>query len=397
MNRSEIDTPPLPVPRVLGRLAGDRPGPTLLVVAGAHGNEPAGVEGLQRALERLAPLRHLLCGEIVGLAGNLQALAEHRRYLAHDLNRTWIPDRLSRIRAGESVFGAEDREVAELDAELRAVVAGVRVSLFFLDLHTTSGQGAAFGVLDDTLPNRGFALEFPVPLVLGLEEELPGTLMQHLSDQGAVSLAVETGQHDDPASADRAEAVVWIALEAAGVLPAGRPEVTAARRLLAAEQGAAPHVVEVRYRHAIAPEDRFQMKPGFISFQPVAAGQVLGQDRAGRVFAPQPGLLLMPLYQKLGDEGFFLVRPVHPLWLRVSSLLRRLHLERYLHWLPGVRRHPELPESLVVDRRVARWVALEVFHLLGFRRQGRRRARYLVLSRRAYDQDPRRFRRPPSS
>jgi hypothetical protein len=90
----------------------------------------------------------------------------------------------------------------------------------------------------------------------------------------------------------------------------------------------------------------------------------------------------MPLYQAQGDDGFFLVRRVRPAWLGLSRVLRRLRLERLLPVLPGVRRHPELAGSFLVDRRVARWAALELFHLLGFRRRGPAGERYLVMTRR---------------
>ena len=58
-----------------------------------------------------------------------------------------------------------------------------------------------------------------------------------------------------------------------------------------------------------------------------------------------------------------------PFWLRLSAQLRALGVDRYVHWLPGVRRHPEHADSLVVNRRVARWYALQLLHLLGFRRE----------------------------
>ena len=82
----------------------------------------------------------------------------------------------------------------------------------------------------------------------------------------------------------------------------------------------------------------------------------------------------MPLYQDQGEEGFFLVDPVRPFWLRLSERVRPWRLERFLHWLPGVRRHPDQEGAFIIDRRIARWEALQVFHLLGFRRRGCRRA-----------------------
>lgn len=39
--------------RVLGRIRGEAPGPTLVVVAGMHGNELGGVEAVRRVLARL--------------------------------------------------------------------------------------------------------------------------------------------------------------------------------------------------------------------------------------------------------------------------------------------------------------------------------------------------------
>jgi succinylglutamate desuccinylase len=276
-----------------------------------------------------------------------------------------------------------------LDAEIGRALDAARAAgrpAFLLDLHTTSGGGPAFCVLEDTLPMRRFALALEAPLVLGLEEELSGTLTHWLADRGVVAVGFESGQHEEPAAEERAEAAVWLALEAAGCLaPGSRPEVAAARRRLAAERRDLPRVIEVRHRHPVAPEDGFAMAPGFATFSPVARGQALAVDRHGPVTSPQAGLLLMPLYQRLGDDGFFLVREVAPAWLELSTALRRLRLERGLHLLPGVRRHPDLPGSFLVDRRVARFLALDLFHLLGFRRRGPATGRHLVMTRRVHD------------
>ena len=87
-------------PRVLGRVAAPDPGPTLFVVGGLHGNEPAGLLGLERVFARLGEVG-LARGEFVGLAGNLEALAAGRRYIEEDLNRIWLQPRLEALRDGE--------------------------------------------------------------------------------------------------------------------------------------------------------------------------------------------------------------------------------------------------------------------------------------------------------
>ena len=379
---------------------GSTPGPTLIVVGAVHGNEPAGVLGLQRFFQHVeATGMKLAHGQIVAFTGNRKALAVRKRFLDQDLNRHWAPERVERLRGTRDPLSGEDEELRELDVEISAVCrdAHPNYPVFLLDIHTTSGTGGAFANLEDSLPNRDFAFALPVPVVLGLEEELSGTLTSYWNGEGLITTGFEAGQHDEPEAVERANAAVWIALTATGLLDEDCEEVQAAQRRLDEEHRHLPHVLEVRYRHAIRPEDAFAMDPGYVNFEPVEAAQPLATDHRGRVMAPQAGRILMPLYQKLGADGFFIVRRVHRRWLELSAVLRRLRLERFLHWLPGVRRHPEGGGRFIADRRFARWLALELFHLLGFRRDGEADSRFLVMSRRRYDLEPVRGPRPGRS
>ncbi|MCP3964135.1 MAG: aspartoacylase [bacterium] len=374
------------VPRVLGRVEAAELGPTLIVVGGMHGNEPAGVKALQRILARLEsdPVG-LDRGRLVGLTGNRKALAAKRRYLVNDLNRYWLPGRVARLRASTGPLDGEDEELRDLNREIERQLFEARETVYLLDLHTTSGPELPFATHDDTLRNRPFAFAFPVPVVLGLEEELVGTLSSYVGTLGVVTAGFESGQHDAEAAVDRAEAAIWIALEASGVLlKDNHPEVEAARHRLARECKGLPRVVEVRHRHAITPDDSYRMKPGYENFQAVAAGEPIGRDGRGPVVSPFSGLILMPLYQKQGADGFFIVQRVARMWLEASAVVRRWRLERLLPLLPGVRRHPDLPDSFVVDRRYARWLAREFFHLLGYKRLGDA-SRVLIMSRRLHD------------
>ncbi|MEL7162656.1 MAG: hypothetical protein AAFN92_18000, partial [Bacteroidota bacterium] len=71
-----------------------------------------------------------------------------------------------------------------------------------------------------------------------------------------------------------------------------------------------PRLTELVYIHHIAPDgsDGFRMHPGYENFQPITRGTVVATDKGGPIAAPATGYLLMPLYQELGDEGFFIVR-----------------------------------------------------------------------------------------
>jgi succinylglutamate desuccinylase len=126
------------------------------------------------------------------------------------------------------------------------------------------------------------------------------------------------------------------------------------------------------------------MEPGFTNFDPIRAGQLLAYDWRGPVQAPESGMVLMPRYQPLGDDGFFVARSVRPVWMRLSATLRGLKLEKLVPLLPGVRRQDSNADTLFVHTRVARFFPLEIFHLLGYRKRLWRDG-VLVVSRRSFD------------
>jgi succinylglutamate desuccinylase len=350
-----------------------------------HGNEPAGFLALTRAFHTVTKRRPPLRGEVVALTGNRAALLAGQRFVDRDLNRIWLPetiDALKTARIGPS-DAVELAEIVEILTALDDITAGARGPVYVLDLHTTSGDSPPFATISDTLYNRAFALRFGVPIILGLEEHLDGTFLAYVDRLGHGTIGFEGGRHDDPAAVDHLEACAWVALAASGVLaiPDAVPEVAAAERLLRGVSRGVPRVLEVRYRHSVTPEDAFDMDSGFASFQPVVQGQLVGRDRAGDVVSPQRGRLLMPLYQTQGDDGFFVMREFRRFWLAVSAILRHLNAHTLLHWLPGVRRDPDDPDTLIIDRKVARWYALQLFHLVGYRKV-RLVGKTLVVSRR---------------
>ena len=73
----------------------------------------------------------------------------------------------------------------------------------------------------------------------------------------------------------------------------------------------------------------------------------------------------MPLYQKVGHDGFLIVRAVSPVWLELSSYLRKSSIHNYLKYLPGVSVNNE--RSYIVDLQIARFLVKDIFHLFGYR------------------------------
>lgn len=391
----------------LRRLIGDvgpATGPTVVLIGSMHGNEPTGAVAIHQVMEELALSRVNLRGRVLGLLGNMEALAKNQRQVNQDLNRIWDQrfvkswnlqvagdgvatverELSSTAEPGDSTTptSAETRERAELYAYIEPLLReerfrprrGVEPQLFFADLHTTSAPSIPFIAINDQLDNRRFALNFPVPTILGIEEHLEGPLLSLLNDQGHVALAFEAGQHEDPESLELHKSFIYGLLVQTGVIDAAAVAASDGffgnhhQRLKQACHGKRG-IFEITHRQAVVPDEAFVMRPGFENFSEIKKGDEVAENVAGKILAPKTGLMFMPLYQSTGSDGFFIVRQV-PLWaLRLSRFLRTFNVEWLLVLLPGVARSQNQPDTLVIDKRVARFLAVELFHLLGYRRK----------------------------
>ena len=372
----ETDSPTTPInkERVLGEFTSGRPGPTVVVTAAIHGNEPAGAHALRNVLTQLRQQQIPLRGTLIGLLGNVGALALGDRYVTHDLNRGWLPVVIDRYfgredRVDPATLVDEDLERYELCCLYRRLFARTSQPVLFLDLHSTSASGPPFCAVADTLRCRKVAFSLPLPVILGLEENVDGTMLSYVNELGHSSLVVEGGQHDDPGTILNHEAAIWLTLVACRAV-SKKHVPDHAEHLARLRRAAAgiPHVLETRYRHPVSEEDQFRMLPGFINFQQIARGQMLATDRRGDIHSRQNGRILMPLYQDQGEDGFFVIRSIRRFWLGLSHILRRMRLHVLLPLLPGVSWHPERQDTLLVNPRVARFRVVEIFHLFGFRR-----------------------------
>ena len=370
---------------LIGRFENETPGPTVVVFGSLHGNEAAGALALERVSSKLVDQSLPLRGRVYLLAGNTRALLASVRFIDSDLNRHWTLSNIAKNSPSSAIVDqlSEDNEQGELLEILTEVLTTARDEVYALDLHSTSAEGSPFATVGDTLRNRNFAQKFPITILLGIEEQLEGTLLEYLNNLGAVTLGFEGGQHFAKSTVDTHEALVWCALYNSGILREDEGDGIEKWNAVLKEKTGRSRIVEIRYRHAITPSDDFTMHPGFNNFDPIRRGQTLATDAHGDVVAPETGVILMPLYQKLGEDGFFVGREVAPFWLRLSGVLRRLKIYDLMPILPGVRRSND-PDTLEINTRVARLFPLQIFHLLGYRRLRWSNDR-LVVTRRKFD------------
>ena len=298
-------------PRLLGSVGSATDGPLLVVVGGLHGNEPGGVIAADRVCARLAG--STLGGRLVALSGNRGALMRGKRFLDRDLNRMWSEG--ERSTASEEGGPRERIELLELERALAVERDRARGEVVLLDLHSTSAPGAPFCVLGGQGRSRQLALSLGIPVLLGLQGSVPGTLVEFATAAGWVALCVEGGEHGHARTIAHHEAAIWSLLDALDMLPDGVFDVALRghRERLARAARGLPRLVEIAYRHALQEGEEFRMLPGFQNFAPVRRDALLARTNLRGsldVRAPFDGLLVMPRYQGRGEDGFFLGREV---------------------------------------------------------------------------------------
>jgi succinylglutamate desuccinylase len=308
--------------RIIGSFGGQNEGALVLAFGALHGNEPAGVRALEEVFQMLkneAASREdfHFQGKLVGVLGNQQAFASKQRFIEKDLNRQWTSENMRRIEHGQTAgLTAEDLEMAELSDLVHAEIQGFKPqTLILLDLHTTSAGGGVFCIPTDEKASLRLAKALHAPVILHLFEGVNGTLLRFAADghfqigglpKNAIGVAFEAGQHDDPLSVSRSVSAVLNCLRATGCI--GEEDLKS-HHDAALEQHSAPlpKVTRLLHVHHIRPGDGFHMRPGYVNFQPIQRGEHLADDVTGPILSPHNGLILMPLYQPKGSDGFFIV------------------------------------------------------------------------------------------
>jgi succinylglutamate desuccinylase len=345
----------------------DTNGTTLICIGGIHGNEPAGVYGLQKVISDIIVNDITFKGNFYALLGNMNALKTSVRYKDFDLNRLWTKEEVESLCLDDEDYYEfeEQKEQCELYNTIKEICNSNTGDFVFIDLHTTSSPTVPFITISDSLNNRTLAHKFKIPIVLGIEEYLDGPLLSYINEFGHVSIGFEAGQHNDEKSVVYCEAFIWLVMEKLGLVSKSKFEYKAFNRVLNIESG----FYEIVYRHSLSESNQFKMKPGFKNFKPVCKHQVLAHDGISEVKSPFDGLIFMPLYQKQGEDGFFIVKKLSKFWLMLSTVLRSLKFHQILRLLPGISKHPENEYCLIANRRIALFLTTKIFHLFGYRKK----------------------------
>lgn len=321
--KSEVLNTALDIERILGQYTKQEKGPHLLVFAGIHGNEPSGVFALQQVFKKLQEAALPIRGTLTGIAGNLNALGAGVRYIDEDLNRMFLSSRVEQVNKPDAQLNAEEKELKAVTNLVRDVTQGKDADeIFFIDCHSTSSQSEPYISLNAGFPaSYDFVKGIPVSTVAGVEREIKGCLSHYYNRQGYHGFTFEAGQNDGLHTIYNQEAMIWQSLLHAGCLQADdTPHIAIAEETLIRNTVEQHKFFSVASSYRIQEGEVFEMEPGYVNLQEVKKGQLLAHSNGNPLFAPDDGRILMPLYQKQGNFGYFFTREIDEMHLILDEV-----------------------------------------------------------------------------
>ncbi|WP_428035436.1 hypothetical protein [Amphritea sp.] len=287
------------------RLDSGQQGPELVIQALTHGNEICGANALLWLLENnIRPLQ----GALTLIFANVDAYKTFdpqrpfaSRCLDEDMNRIWLPSRLTCPDSRET-----QRAVALLPF--------VENADSLLDLHSTTFAVAPMLIYPQTPGNRDFAdqLGFPFPhLLYDLGSYHPGILISEHErhTDGGVSLVAECGQHFAKATTAQALAITLRFIALHGMLD---PAVELPEWGYQPDNSAGHYRID---RVLTAQSEQFRFAEPVRGFEQYNKGELIATDDQELIAAPFDNCaLIMPARVPVqGEEVVTLAERLEPL------------------------------------------------------------------------------------
>ncbi len=301
--------------RIINEVNGDGPGPLIVLIGSLHGNETGGVKAINNVFSKIEEDHIPVKGKLTGILGNVQAYLARKRFIDYDLNRSWTEEQVDKLKNnGKFIQFREDQEMIELIDFFDSLPPNTYTEKICVDLHTTSAENGNFIVVSESSADHPVIGALRLPLILDLEKHIRGTLLKYLEKRDILCFAFEGGLIGSEVAVKLHMAGIWEILITSGAVDKAYPEdILQMATLLQTFSAELPDKLRVKYHYWITEEDEFKMKPGFMNFQRVKKGEVIAEDCNGEIIALMDGLIFMPLYQRSGNDGFFIVEEIDPL------------------------------------------------------------------------------------
>ena len=306
-------------PGIIGERSGSLPGPLLIVLTQIHGNEPAGKKAVESLFE-IIDLEYTknnnfdFRGKIVGVIGNLEASKKGVRFVDADLNRLWTNEKVEKIKNKDATsLNVEEIQQGRILEIINYYSSQDRdQQTVILDIHTTTADGGVFIIPSEDNKSKKIAQHIKAPVLNGFLKDLSGTVLHYFQksnfpDQDICSLCFEAGQHNHPDSVDYALSAIIQCFTSIGGF---YPEDVDPKHSQKLSMNHLPKEAELIYSHRINDGDNFSMREDKIykNFDKISKDELLAFDKYGEIRSKEEGMILMPLYQKQGNDGFFIIK-----------------------------------------------------------------------------------------
>lgn len=258
-----------------------RPGPSVALLAGVHGNEKAGVYALQHMLPLCKPTR----GIVYAAFANPPAIAANVRMLSKNLNRC---------------FYAGNKETDPEDIRARVLMAMLDRCDALLDLHMFyDDDGVPFVICE---PNGiPIARNFAVPIISTNWDKIePGASDSYMNLAGKIGICVECGPITKSYEmTDFAQNTVLQFLKYFDMIDDDVVYDTAEKTIIET------------YKTVYKTDQSFVLQPGLKNFQQLTDGQCLARDKRRQYYGAAGDRIIFPHYgARVGEEAYILGKVV---------------------------------------------------------------------------------------
>ena len=257
-----------------------KPGKTVAIACGVHGNEKCGTEALGRLLPRLK----LAAGKLFIIYGNPRAIEKNTRQIDMNLNRAFKPAEELTAKEKESY---ERKRAEELMPYLDQSEA-------LLDIHSSAGKKSApFIICEPHSFQIAKQLDFPV-ISSGWDVLEPGGTDYYMNKQGKSGICAECGHHDDLKAVDLAEQTISKFLSLMGITES-----------ISANGKKPQRVVEVYQIYKT--KNNFIPTRDFTDFEQLKEGELIGIDGKSKITAPAQNCIVFCRQRSQPNEEAFLL------------------------------------------------------------------------------------------
>jgi succinylglutamate desuccinylase len=263
---------------------GKEEGPTSLIIAGNHGNEPCGI----KAFEKLLPKLTIESGTVFFLLGNPEAIKQDKRFTEANLNRMFRP---------ASTYTAKIKKTYEYKRAqfIKMIMKQVDVCL---DIHSTTNKSIPFIICEKNA--KSIVQYFPksfTKTVSGFGDIEPGATDDYMDFQGKIGIGIECGQHQDLKAGKIAEEAIIAFLETRGHIKTKKEKKVIERKKL--------HMYDLYYSKT----DTFKLTKQLDDFYEAKKGEVIAHDGGKPVKMKKDCIVVFAHDRnKKGEEAFLLGR-----------------------------------------------------------------------------------------